>query len=125
MQRGEKERRAKREESREGRAQREAGRESLARATAANSAALTVVSAAVDGADVPEEFTSLAVGVDRPADPGSFGPPLLEAERQDKSFSTAVTVLRKACPRCSDTLLWTAHSDGRYMSGWACDNHEV
>ena len=63
--------------------------------TAANSAALTVVSAAVVGAEVPEQFTSLAVAVDRPADPGSIGPPVVEAERQDESFSTAVTVVRK------------------------------
>ena len=93
--------------------------------TAANLSPLTVDSAAVDEVEVPEEFSSLAVAVDGPADPSCFKPPVIEAQRLDQSLSTAVTVVRKACPRCDGALLWTAHSDGRYMSGWACDNHEV
>ena len=48
-----------------------------------------------------------------------------EAERLEESFCTDVGVERKACPGCGDALLWTDHSDGRYIGGWACDNHLV
>ena len=93
--------------------------------TEANSAELTVVSAAVVGAEVPEQFTSLPGAVDSPAEAAAIGPAMVEAERLEKSLSTVVGVERKACPGCGDALLWTDHSDGRYIGGWACDNHEV
>ena len=40
-----------------------------------------MVSAAVVGAEVLEQFTSLAVAVESPADPASIGPAVVEAER--------------------------------------------
>ena len=93
--------------------------------TEAHSADLTVVSAAVVGAEVPEQFTSLPGAVDSPAEAAAIGPAMIEAERLEESLSTVVGVERKACPGCGDALLWTDHSDGRYIGGWACDNHLV
>ena len=93
--------------------------------TEAHSADLTDVSAAVVGAEVSEQFTSLPGAVDRPAEVVAIGSARVEAERLEESLCTDVGVERKACPGCGDALLWTDHSDGRYIGGWACDNHLV
>ena len=85
----------------------------------------TGVSAGVVGVEVPEQFTSLAGAVESPAEAAAIGPAMIEAERLEESLSTAVAVERRACPGCGDALLWTDHSDGRYIGGWACDNHLV
>ena len=91
----------------------------------ANSEELNFVSAAVVGAEVPERFTALFGAVESPAEPAAIGPAMVEAERLEESFSTAVAVERKECPRCGDALLWAGHSEGRCISGWACDTHQV
>ena len=74
---------------------------------------------------MPDQFTSLAGAVASPAVPASIGPTVVEAERLEESFSTAVAVERKACPRCGDVLLWTGHSECHCITGLACDNHQV
>ena len=91
----------------------------------AHSADITGTSAAVVRAEVSEQFTSLPGAVGSPAEVVAIGSPMVEAERLEESLCTDVGVERKACPGCGDALLWTDHSDGRYIGGWACDNHQV
>ena len=87
--------------------------------TEAHSAVITGDSAAVVRAEVSEQSTSLPGAVQRAAETIAFGSALAEAEGLDVSVET------KACPRCGGALLWTDFKDGRYIHGWACDNHRV
>ena len=85
----------------------------------AHSADITGVSAAVVKAEVSEQSTSLHGPVQRAAETIAFGSALAEAEGLDVSVET------KTCPQCGGALLWTDFKDGRYIHGWACDNHRV
>ena len=88
-------------------------------ATEAHSADITGISPAVVRAEVSEQSTSLPGTVPSAADTTAFGSEQAEAQGLDVSVET------KTCPRCGGALLWTDFKDGRYIHGWACDNHRV
>jgi hypothetical protein len=88
-------------------------------ATEAHSADITGTSPAVVRAEVSEQSTSLPGAEQSAADTIAFGSELAEAQGLDVSVET------KTCPQCGGALLWTDFKDGRYIHGWACDNHRA